>query len=221
MRGIDQDHPCLDQTFLSKMFQGQIKNKPDVKVSSLQQQIEETYSYIVSERKVWLAKTIAIANVYGSWEDSYNELPRLLIAIQRQNPGTRVYWKTVPTSKNNRVVLERAFWAFGPSLAAFKYCRPVISIDGTHLYSKYKHSLLIACTVDGDNHIIPLAFALVKRESGVAWGWFLKKLKHCIQGYYNEDQSICLISDRHKGIENVLKDDRVGWKPRLANGGYV
>ena len=46
----------------------------------------------------------------------------------------------------------------------FSY-RPVITIDGTFLYGKYKQKLLIAVAMDGVNHIVPLAYALVDEEA--------------------------------------------------------
>ncbi|KAL4569800.1 hypothetical protein LXL04_025444 [Taraxacum kok-saghyz] len=50
------------------------------------------------------------------------------------------------------------FWAFAPCIKGFKHFRPVISIDGTHLYGKYKGTMMIAIGVDGNNQILPLAF---------------------------------------------------------------
>ena len=45
------------------------------------------------------------------------------------------------------------------------YCRPVISIDATHLNGKYKGKLMIAMAIDANNEIYPLAFAVVEKES--------------------------------------------------------
>ena len=63
------------------------------------------------------------------------------------------------------VIFEKVFWAFGPSIECFQHYRPVISIDGTFLYGKYKGTLLIASTWDGDNRLFPLAFAIVEKET--------------------------------------------------------
>ena len=41
----------------------------------------------------------------------------------------------------------------------------MISIDGTFLYGKYKGTLLIASTWNGDNRLFPLAFAIVEKET--------------------------------------------------------
>ena len=69
-------------------------------------------------------------------------------------------------------IFERVFWAFGPSIEGFQHCRPVISIDGTFLYGKYKGMLLIASMWDGDNRLFPLAFAIVEKENDDSWYWF-------------------------------------------------
>ena len=57
------------------------------------------------------------------------------------------------------------FWAFKPCIDGFVHCPPVISIDGTHVYGKYDIKLLIAITIDGNDFILPLAFAIVANES--------------------------------------------------------
>ncbi len=80
------------------------------------------------------------------------------------------------TRVKTRVLANPNFAPSGPCIAAFQSCRPVISIDGTHLYGKYKHKLLIATSVDSDNHIMPLAFALVYEESFDSWSWFLSRV---------------------------------------------
>jgi len=48
------------------------------------------------------------------------------------------------------------------------YCRPILSIDGTHLYEKYKRYLLIIKEVDADGGLYPLVYAVVEGETEVA-----------------------------------------------------
>ena len=92
----------------------------------------------------------------------------------------------------------------------FSY-RPVITIDGTFLYGKYKQKLLIAVAMDGANHIVPLAYALVDEESSDTWSWFLEKLLvHVVRDRTN----ICLISDRHAGIKKAVEDPHHAVWPR-------
>ncbi|XP_052621981.1 uncharacterized protein LOC111915124 [Lactuca sativa] len=107
---------------------------------------------------------------------------------------------------------ERVFWAFAPSIKGFHYCRTVISIDGTHLYGKYKGKMLIAMGVDGNNQILPLAFAIVENESYDTWDWFLSHVKNHV---VKDREGICLISDRHGGILKAVNEHGSPWlEPR-------
>ena len=56
--------------------------------------------------------------------------------------------------------LPRFFMAFHPSIEGFKHCRSILSIDGTHLYGKYKGTLMIVMGCGGNNQLFPLAFAI-------------------------------------------------------------
>ena len=77
----------------------------------------------------------------------------------------------------------RVFWAFGPSIEGFKHCKPMISIDVTFLYGKYKGKLMIAMAQDTNNSVYPLAFTIVEEESQSSWYWFLDCIKkHMMNG---------------------------------------
>jgi hypothetical protein len=94
---------------------------------------------------------------------------------------------------------------FGPSIARFIHYRPMISIDATHLYGKYQEKLLIAMAQDANNEVYPLAFAVVKSKSKDSWKWFLS----CIKEDVTQRKGICLILDRHVGIERAVQDEHV------------
>ena len=81
------------------------------------------------------------------------------------------------------------FLTFGPCVKGFKLCRPIIQIDRTHLYGKYKGKLLIATSIDTNGHIFPLAFSIVEEKSQDSWSWFLTALRH----HCTQREGICLI----------------------------
>ena len=68
----------------------------------------------------------------------------------------------------------------GASIQGWQHCRPVISVDGTFLKNKYLGTLLLAAALDGDNHIFPLAIAIVDSENDNSWEWFFMRLKDAI-----------------------------------------
>ncbi|KAH1250330.1 hypothetical protein GmHk_05G013501 [Glycine max] len=92
---------------------------------------------------------------------------------------------------------------------AFKYCKPIIQVDGTHLYGKYRGTLLMATSQDGNGGVLPLAFAVVEGETLTAWSWFLAHLRE----HVTDKNGICLISDRHASIKSAVANEHIGWQP--------
>ena len=105
-----------------------------------------------------------------------------------------MFYRTTPTSEDDTVFLHYVLGSFGPCIDEFKYCKPVISIDETHLYGKYQGKLLVTIATDANNKVFPLAFAVVDYESGSSWGWFLQCLRDTI-GHVIPNKGICIISD--------------------------
>ena len=65
----------------------------------------------------------------------------------------------------NTEIFQRLFWSFKSSIEGFEHCRPVLSIDGMHLYGKYKSMLLIVIRCDRNNQLFPLTFAIIEGEN--------------------------------------------------------
>jgi hypothetical protein len=121
--------------------------------------VEYKFGYKVKYGKTWKAKQVALRMLYGGWEEAYNMLPRLLGAMSYRNP--RMYHHV----QDIEGVFRRAFWTFGPCIAAFEHCRPVLSIDGTFFTGKYKGTLMIVMAHDANDQVLPVAFALVSVEN--------------------------------------------------------
>jgi transposase-like protein len=97
----------------------------------------------------------------------------------------------------------RAFWIFEQCVEAFKHCCDVLSIDGTFLMGKYDGTMLIGIGIDANRQLVPLAFAIMEKENNDSWGLFLHLVQRVVVGPGHE---ICVISDRHAGILNVVHE---------------
>ena len=64
---------------------------------------------------------------------------------------------------------------------------------------------MIATSIDVNGHIFPLAFVIVEEESSDSWFWFLYTLRSQV----TQREDICLISDRHVGIQATIRDPSV------------
>ncbi|KAL5164790.1 hypothetical protein HKD37_18G050042 [Glycine soja] len=178
---MTQDHEKLDSDFIATCVVGMIREDPSIKVSLIQERINNAFSYKVSYKKAWMAKQKAIAIEYSDWEESYAKL-------------------------------SSVFWTFGQCKEAFNYCKPIIQVDGIHLYEKYRGILLMATLQDGNGGVLPLAFVIVEGEMLTAWSWFLAHLRE----HVTNKNGICLISDRHASIKSVVANEHLGWQPPYA-----
>ncbi|KAH1214276.1 hypothetical protein GmHk_14G042043 [Glycine max] len=118
--------------------------------------IRQEFGYTITYRKTWLAKQWILEKVY---------------ALQLFVLGKIIRIQTIPALDEssqpipNKVIFHRLFWSFKACIDAFGFCKPIVQIDGTWLYDRYKGTLLIAVAQDGVNNIFPLAFAIVEGET--------------------------------------------------------
>ncbi|KAK9983158.1 hypothetical protein SO802_032683 [Lithocarpus litseifolius] len=131
---------------------------------------------------------------------------KFLAALDNADPDTVTLLKCDP-HVSGTCIINSAFWAFGPCIRRFWHCRPVISIDAMHLYVKYKRKLMIAMVTDGNNEVYPLAFIVVESESTETWGWFLA----CLLSHITNQTNLCIIFDRHRGIQSCFDDTTRGY----------
>ncbi|KAH1249957.1 hypothetical protein GmHk_05G013223 [Glycine max] len=211
---MTQDHEKLDSNLIVTCVVGMIREDPSIKVSLIQERINNEFAYKMSYKKAWLAKQKAIAIEYGDWEESYAKLSSWLTHMQNHSPGS--YFQVLHddfivgnTVSREHCQFHRVFWTFGQCKEAFKYCKPIIQVDGTHLYGKYRGTLLMATSQDGNGGVLPLAFVVVEGETLTVWSWFLAHLCE----HVTDKNGICLIYDRHASIKSVVANEALGWQP--------
>ena len=120
-----------------------IENDPSTSVLALITHIKRTEGYTTTHRKVWLTKQKAIEKIYDDWERSYNDLPRLLQAMQQFILDMVMEKETLPIPPQEGQAVEgfmmscHLFWSFRPCIDGFQYCKLLVQVDGTWLYGKY------------------------------------------------------------------------------------
>ncbi|XP_061371281.1 uncharacterized protein LOC133313883 [Gastrolobium bilobum] len=125
--------------------------------------------------------------------------------------GFQVSYRKAWYAKQKAMAILYDDWEESQCCEAFKFAKPVIQIDGTHLYGKYKGKLLVATTQDGNNECLPIAFAIVEGETLEAWNYFLVN----IRAHVTTMSNICLISDRHRSIISAVENNPT-WQPPNA-----
>ncbi|XP_074266184.1 uncharacterized protein LOC141588651 [Silene latifolia] len=209
---IPKDHVNLHSKIVSRHIRNLVEADSSIRVQGIIEVILQQFNYTISYKKAWMAKQRAIAEIFGDWEESFQLLPKFMQALKEANPGTIVHFTNQKTTTAGVEIFQRVFWAFGPSIVGFNHCRPIITIDGTHLYGKYKGTLLIGMGTDANNQLFPLAFAIVEGENGSSWSWFMA----CIRRFVTQRMGICVISDRHPGIMKAMSEPNSGWEEPYA-----
>ncbi|KAF7801212.1 uncharacterized protein G2W53_044657 [Senna tora] len=104
---------------------------------------------------------------------------------------------------------DRSYAIMPRWLEAARHFNPgSVVIDGTFLYGKYTGTLLLAVGQDGNKKVVPLAFAIVEKESESSWHWFLTLLRRHLasdeqleQGVQEREAEEALCPDRTNNAE--------------------
>ena len=209
---LEKCNSALTSQFIANYMYARIVENIRFEPKSIINTIEEDFKYTISYSKAWKAKQKVIEQRFGTYEASYDNLPRLLHTVSQRNVGTYfdimdVENPTVP----GKLILHRAFFALGQCINAFRHCRPILCIDGTFLTGKYKGQILTAIGVDGNNQVLPVAFAFVESENTDSWYWFLQRLKMAV---VQDRPNVCVIHDRHPGLLKAILDMKYGCAER-------
>ncbi|XP_057761939.1 uncharacterized protein LOC130982095 [Arachis stenosperma] len=158
---ISQDHTKLDSKTIANSIRPLVEEVPSIKVKSVIAEVQSRFNYIVSYCNAWLVKQKTVVKVFGDWEVFYQTLLVWLKAMTEKMPRSRIQIKTLLVYHESEEVqgvrvLHRIFWSFYPFIVAFRHCKPLVQIDGTHLYGKYKGALLVAVAQDGNQNIVPI-----------------------------------------------------------------
>ena len=145
----------------------------DYKPALIIRDIEQNFQYVISYAKAWRAKQKVFEMRFGTYEASYDNLPRMLEAIVHINPGSAYDTYSVPSLSGGPSILLRAFFCIGACVRAFIYSLPVLCIDGTFLTGKYKGTILTAIGIDCNKQIVLIAFPLLRmRTQKAGTGFF-------------------------------------------------
>ncbi|XP_015953083.1 uncharacterized protein LOC107477552 [Arachis duranensis] len=208
---MSQDHAQLDSNVIYQYIFPMMHADATICVNVLQGLVESAYGYKVSYKKVWHVKQKAIARIYGDWDDLYDQLRRYFNALQAFVLGMIVDLQTQPyyvgnTLDRDSVMFHQVFWSFPSCVQAFRHCKLLVSVDGIHLYGKYADTLLMGIAQDGNNNILPVAFALAERENTDSWYFFLTNLRRHVA----TRPGVLLISDRHAAIKAAFEREGCG-----------
>ncbi|CAI9284695.1 unnamed protein product [Lactuca saligna] len=139
----------------------------------------------------------------GRLEDHYAKIWDYATAIRLSNPGT-----TCLVGLESNLGFNYFRW-FYVGFKAFRDgwsrgCRRVIGLDGSFLKGQVKGEILTAIGRDADNHVYPIAWAVVNVENKDNWTWFIDNLVADLD--LGAGNGLVVISNQHKGLLQAVAD---------------
>ncbi|WZZ13194.1 hypothetical protein YC2023_106283 [Brassica napus] len=174
-----------DSEFEADEIERLVRRHPTLSFSELQNWWKANIGHELETSEVQAAKEEAIKRAFGDWDQSFEDLPKLMSAFQSSN-GLLVDWKYDLFPNPKFASFCGVFWAFPQSIQGFQHCRPLILVDTKELKGKHQLKLMIASGVDAADYYFPLAFAVTKEVSSDTWRWFLTNIKEKVTQRYGD-----------------------------------
>lgn len=121
----------------------------------------------ISKYQCYRAKNMALKEIEGSSEAQYTKLWDYAEELRRSNPDSTIIMQMEEGEDGGRGrKFEKFYVCFSALKQGFKSgCRPVIGVDGCHLKGPHGGILLSAVSVDPNNNLYPIAYAVVTGET--------------------------------------------------------
>ncbi|WOL01225.1 hypothetical protein Cni_G09939 [Canna indica] len=196
---LNLDHRRCTATFVANHIKEHLLGNEKINSSFVISEIRKVFRVRISYKKAYNALQISLVSVRGDYDQCYKDLPAYLRELRIHDFESKVKLMSCSSTHHFR----RVFWAFGASLRGFReYMHPILCINATHLRGKYPGVLMIATSIDAENRLFPVAFAVIEIEKIKSWEWFLDELFRCIPGY----RGLSIMSDRNLGIIAAVRN---------------
>nr|XP_012570215.1 uncharacterized protein LOC105851895 [Cicer arietinum] len=200
-----EDHTCNRRAknkqakteWLAKKFVPMLRHTPEMKPNGLIVEALDKWGVKLSKYQAYRAKVRAIEMIQGAQREQYAHLREYADELRRSNPNSTVIIKCGMSDIGP--VFERIYVCLEACKAAFaNTCRPLIGLDACFLKGEYGGQLIAAVGKDGNNQMIPIAYAVVEAETKDSWQWFLDLLLEDLNNV--QQKQYAFISDQQKGL---------------------
>ncbi|GJV91429.1 pentatricopeptide repeat-containing protein [Tanacetum coccineum] len=210
---MHDEHTCARQfkygtlvsyKWIGRHFGTKIRLNPDIKLHEIADLVLKKYKCIVTPNQCRNAKRWALNEGETTIEDHYGYIRSYAKAILESNPGSTVK-VGVTVNPDDKTYFDRFYVCFKGLKDEWKLgCRKIIALYGCFLKRPSVGEILTAIGRDANNHIFPVAWAVVNVENKDNWSWFLDLLGDDLE--MPTGQGLTLMSDQHKGLIKAVKE---------------
>ena len=181
--------------WIAKHYLRDVILKPKMTLKEMQEDVNQRFSVSVSIGQCQRARAMAMEMIEGKLEEHYARVWDYSVDVKVTNPGSTCL---VGVSGDGDVNYFQKFYVgFKAFCEGWKRgCRRVIGLDGSFLKGQIKGEILTAIGRDADNHVYPIAWAVVNVENTENWTWFIENLVNDLD--LGRGNGLVVISDQHK-----------------------
>ncbi|KAL7605835.1 hypothetical protein Lser_V15G17660 [Lactuca serriola] len=185
-------------------FMNDILQKPKMSIRKLKAKVSKRFNLIASVGQCRNARKYAFQQIEGTLIEHYAKTWNYGEELKRTNPGSTVKME-VDVMPDGETYFSKFYVCLkGLKDGWMEGCRRVIGVDGCFLKGICRGQLLAAIGRDANNHIYPVAWAVVAVENKESWKWFLDLLIDDIG--MGVGHGLTIISDQHKGLVEAVKE---------------
>ncbi|XP_016191702.1 uncharacterized protein LOC107632544 [Arachis ipaensis] len=152
-------------------FKKKVESDRRIKVKDLVAKAHKKWNLTVTKSMTAKTKQEVLSQIQGAFREQYRRINDYCGELLRINPG---------------------------STKSFQHCRRFIGLDGCFLKIPQGGQLLTVIGRDPNDHILPIAYAIVETETKDSWVWFLRHLSKDL-GPHNIAKCT-FISNQQKGL---------------------
>ncbi|KAG5598442.1 hypothetical protein H5410_029812 [Solanum commersonii] len=145
--------------FISTHFRKRINEQPNIRVFKLQELIRKKFKIYVGKTTVRRARAKVLKDIMGDHIVKFGKILDYKDELLRTNPGSTCVVKLGEPDALGRPIFQSFYICFDPLKKAFQNCRKCIGLDGCFLKGVCRGQLLVAVAKDGNNQMLPLAWA--------------------------------------------------------------
>ncbi|KAM6563311.1 hypothetical protein CsatB_023309 [Cannabis sativa] len=210
--GILWENRLVDANWIAKEFLEKFRANPAMSFGDFKKaNLEGKYSKL-SSWTFYRAKNKAMTKIHGTVKDQYAILHDYCAILVKLNPGSTTFIRT--SLVDDVRYFEMVYICLAACKAGFKFCRPIIGLDGCFLKGYCRGMLLVAIGIDANNNMFPLAYVVVEKENTDSWTWFVQLLKEDLD--VQDTRLFTFISDRQKGLERAVAEIYEGSEIRFC-----
>ena len=142
------NHKRLGANVVSTIVSNKVRSDPLIKPKEIVKYLKQDYGFDIRYHIAYRGKEAANRILHGNEGKAYSQLAWYIESLKRTNPGSHC----ILESADGR--FRRLFIAYGACISGFKWCRPMLFVDGTFIKNKYKGILLGACAKTGNKGML-------------------------------------------------------------------